>query len=262
VNWRTIAREDARHGVQSPVLWGITVAFFVLTLLIGRFVSRESLLTGSALAETNANTTLLVLVFLFVPVAGLAISVSSIVRARQRETVDLSTGEDSRELLAGTFAGRAGVLAAAILVGFLPAFVLLILQSETIPLFAVFAFFLAAVLFGLLFVAFGVGISALAHSRHQAIAGGVVAFLLLYAWPFLPGIVGLGVPQALLERFWLVFVFGDVIETLFSIRQGELTGSLFGLVVLAIFIAVPLAAGYAGLERLERGKTETETADD
>jgi len=261
VNWRAIARNDARKGIQSPVVWGITVAFFLLTLIIGRFVSRESLLTGAALAETNANTTLLVLVFLFVPVAGLAISVPSIVRARQRETVDLSTDDSSRELLAGTFAGRAGVLAAAVFVGFLPAFLLLILQSETVPVFAVFNFFVSALLLGLLFVAFGLAISSFARSRRQAIAGGVVAFLLLYAWPFLPSIVGLGVPQSVLERFWLVFVFGDVVEALFSIRQGELTGSLFGLVVLALFIVLPLAASYAGLERLTEGKTSTEGAD-
>lgn len=259
MNWRVVARDDAREGVRSPVVWGITVAFFLLTLVVGRFVSRESLLTGAALAETNANTTLLVLVFLFVPVAGLAVSVSSIVRARQEGSVDLAADGAGRELLAGTFAGRAGVLAAAVLVGFLPGSVLLVLQSETVPVFAVFAVLVAAVLFGLLFVAFGVAISALARSRRQAIAGGVGAFLLLYAWPVLPSVVGLGVPQAVLERFWLVFVFGDVVETLFSLRQGELTGSVFGVVVLAVFTALALAAGYAGLERA--GDTGTDDTD-
>ena len=59
-----------------------------------------------------------------------------------------------RDLLLGTFLGRGGVVTAAIAVGFLPAFVLLVLQSETTPLFAVFVFFVTAVLFGLLFVGF------------------------------------------------------------------------------------------------------------
>jgi ABC-2 type transport system permease protein len=250
MNWREVARDDAREGVQSLGLWALTGGFFLLTLFIGRFVSRDSLFTGGALAGTNANTTLLVLTLLFVPVAGLFVSVTSILRAREDDDRDLSTEEDRRELLAGTFVGRAGVLSAAIAVGFIPALLVLILQSQGLALLAALISLLAAMLFGLLFVAVGVGISALARSRAQAIAGGVVAFLLLYAWPFLPGIVGLGTPQALLEQFWLVFLFGDLSETLFAFRQGQLlTGHVLGPLILAVDIGIALAAGYVGLNR-------------
>lgn len=247
VTWQEIARRDARDGVRAGGVWALTGIFLFLTVIVGRFASRGAYLDASALADTNAQTFIVVLAFLFVPILGLYVSVSSIVRARESDLVDLSTGEQRRDLLLGTFLGRGGVVTAAIAVGFLPAFVLLVLQSETTPLFAVFVFFVTAVLFGLLFVAFGLGISALARTKRQAAAGGVVAFLALYAWPFVPLVP---VPHSVLETFWVVFVFGDVTEALFAIRQGDpVTASLLGFLVIAVLIALPLAVGYRRLDR-------------
>lgn len=247
VSYSAIARADAREGVQSGGVWAITGLFLLLMVLVGRFAARGGFLDAGALADANAQTFVFLLTVLFVPVLGLAITVQSIVRARSEDLVDLSTEAGRRDLLIGTVLGRWAVLSAAVVVGFGPALVLFLFQSQGVPLTAVVISLLAAILIGLLFVAVGIGISAIARTEWQARAGGFLALFALYAWPFVPLV---SVPTALLERFWVVFIFGDLVDALFALRQGSLAlSSLFGFVVLGLFVVVPLAAGYSQLDR-------------
>jgi len=169
--------------------------------------------------------------------------------AESGETERADSGVESRALFVGTVVGRAVVLTVAVLGGFLPTFVVWVTQSGAVALYEILVAFLVAVAFGLLFVAVGIAISTLTARRGPAVAGGVGAFVGLYAWPFLPGLVGVEVPFALLERFWPVFVVGDVSTTLFSLRQGEVTSSVLGVLVLGVFVAAPLAFGYLRVER-------------
>lgn len=255
VTWQDIARDDIEAGLRSTNLWRVVGIFFLFLLVFGKFASRESILTGGALLETNARTFAFFLTFLFVPIVGLLVSYTALHRAGEG---DDATEESRRDVFLGTVAGRAGILGVAIFVTFLPTFVLLLIESGLTSVYEIFATFVAAVLFGLLFVAVGIAISSLAKSTAQAAAGAVVAFLVLYAWPFLIEAIGISVPQAVLESFWPIFIFADIVETLFSIRQGDLlTSSLLGVLILAVLVAAPLAIGYYRFEL----PTASETAE-
>jgi hypothetical protein len=155
----------------------------------------------------------------------------------------------SHELFVGTVVGRAVVLMVAILAGFLPVFVAWVAQSGTAALYEVLVAFLVAVVLGLLFVAVAIAISTLTASAGRAAVGAAGVFVGLYAWPFLPSIVGIDVPFAVLEQFWLVFLVGDLSTTLFSLRQGEVTAAILGTFLLGVLVAAPLAFSYHRLRR-------------
>ncbi len=274
VTWHRVARVDIGAGVRSRGLWVVVALFVVLMVVFGRFVARGTL--PSALLDTNAQTFAFLLTFLFAPIAGLLVGHGAVVHAHERASENTSTETDDatgsddgatetggnedpaesgeaeradsevepRALFVGAVVGRAVVLTVAVLAGFLPTFVVWVTQSGAVALYEILVAFLVAVAFGLLFVAVGIAISTLTARRGPAVAGGVGAFVGLYAWPFLPGLVGVEVPFALLERFWPVFVVGDVSTTLFSLRQGEVTSSVLG-----VFVATPLAFGYLRVER-------------
>jgi ABC-type transport system involved in multi-copper enzyme maturation permease subunit len=157
--------------------------------------------------------------------------------------------ETSQDLFLGTVVGRTVVLAVAIFAGFLPTFVVWVAQSGVASLYEVLVAFLVAVVYGLLFVGVGIAISTLTTNRARAAAGAAGAFVGLYAWPFLPGLAGIDVPYALLDLFWLVFLVGDLSTTLFSLRQGEPTSAILGVVVLGLFVAAPLTLGYVRFNR-------------
>lgn len=257
MTWRDIARHDIEKGVRQTNLWRVIGIFFLFLLILGKFASRESILTGGALLETNARTFAFFLTFLFVPIVGLIVSYTALHRAGERDETDAE--DDRRDIYLGTVAGRAGLLAIGVFVAFLPAFLLLLIESGLTSIYEVFATFVAAVLFGFLFVAVGIAISSVARSRAQAAGGAVLAFLLLYAWPFLIQGIGISVPQSVLEAFWPIFIFADVVGTLFSIRQGDLlTSSLLGVLILVVLIAAPLAIGYSQFELPASAETAEE----
>lgn len=246
MNWQEIAGENIREGVRSRAIWATVAVFFIFLLVFGRFASRESLFTGGALMQTNARTFAFFLTFLFVPIVGLLVSYTALHHARERLS---ETDTDSDAVFFGTVMGRVGLLSLVLFIGFLPAFVVLLAQSGTASLYEVIATFVGAVLFGLLFVAVGVAISAVAVTRVQAAFGAVGAFVVLYAWPFIPEIVGVSVPHGLLERFWLIFVFGDTVGTVFALRQGTVSSSVLGVVLLGLAIFAALALSYVRFDR-------------
>jgi ABC-2 type transport system permease protein len=270
MTWQEIARTDIEAGVRSRSLWAVVVVFLVAMLVLGRFVARGSLL--SALFDTNARTFALFLTLLFVPVVGLLVGHRALVRAHERTTADGDdespetvdgeprdeddenteqgdSGPSGRDLFVGTVVGRGVVLTVAVLAGFLPVFVAWVVQSGTAALYEILVAFLVAVVLGLLFVGLGVAISTVTASSARAAAGAAGAFVGLYTWPFLPSLVGVDVPFALLERFWLVFLVGDLSTTLFSLRQGEVPAAILGALLLSALVVAPLALGYVRFRR-------------
>jgi len=127
----------------------------------------------------------------------------------------------------------------------------------------------AAVLIGIMFVAIGVGFSALVNSETQATMGGVVLFFMMYLWPF---ILQFGVSRlfnrdipAFVGRFSFLSLFADIIASRSPSGDGltgpssaaDLTGNSdpslfmqnwFVFVILALWIVVPLALGYYRFE--------------
>jgi len=267
MSWQTIAKKDFQDSVRSRTLWGIIGAFVLLIFLLA-YLATDGNINSTAGFVSVIGGAFLFGILLFVPLTGLFISIKSIVRERETGTINLllSLPHSRRDMVIGKFVGRSAVMSISVIIGFLPACLLILVQAEVTPIFELFAFLLATVFLGLLFVGIGVGFSALVNSETQATVGGVLLFFLLYLWPAIFNILDIDLP-AFLDRFYLFALFFDMLAAIFSLREDvpnasvvELDGTnfaeasatsapihmqhWFAFVILGAFIAVPLAVGY------------------
>lgn len=278
MSWQAIAKKDFRDSVRSRTLWAVIVLFFLgiggLTYLVtGDLGAEESL--AAAIGGT-----LVFGILLFIPLTGLFISVKSVVRERESGTINLllSMPHSRGEMVVGKFLGRAAVMTLAVLIGFVPAVVLIFVQGD-VAIVSSLVFLLAPILFGLMFVGIGVGFSALFNTETQATIGGIVIFFALYLWRFVLGqifgLVEASVP-AFLQRFYLLDMFSDMIDALIPDGRGltapsSVTGNFdpgaggvvypesvafymqnwFVFAILALWILVPLSIGYFRFNRID-----------
>ena len=276
-----VARKDFRDGIRSRLLWGL-IALFVLSIGgFGFIATRSPSNEGGAVALIGilGISALLAVVFL-VPLTGLVVSIKSIVRERELGSIRilLSLPHTRAEVVAGKFIGRVGLLTVAILAGFIPAGLLFMVRVSDFPLFEYAAFVLVTILFGVMFVAVGLSVSALTKTETRATIGGITAFFLLYFWQgifnWLNGQLDLFSPTGdafmFIQRFHLMNVFYDSLMAILSIRYEEIPNASlaaigqsmaqgpgatigdqpfylqhwFAFVILALWVAVPLAIGY------------------
>lgn len=277
-----VVRKDFRDGIRSKLLW-LLIAFFVLS--IGGFTY---LATGSTGQDASGQDVQLLgilgiaaifAVIFLVPITGLVVSIKSIVRERELGSIKilLSLPQNRYEVVVGKFIGRSGLLTAAILAGFVPAGLLLFVRTGELPVFEYSMFVLVTILFGVVFVAVGIGLSALVNTETQGTVAGVGAFFVLFFWDtlfnFVNGQLDLlsGNAADFASRLYLFNVFFDALFTLLSLQSGDLpSGSIvtwteasfaepgaatipaqpfylqnwFAFVILALWIAVPLVVGY------------------
>ncbi len=283
-----VARKDFRDGIRSRLLWGLIALFVVsiagFSVLATRNVDGVQAEGELAILFVLGLSFVLAIVVL-VPLTGLVVSIKSIVRERELGSLKilLSLPHSRGEVIVGKFLGRSALLTTAILAGFLPAGLVFAIRVPEFPVPEYLAFTLVTVLFGIVFVAVGLGISALVSTETRATVAGVGAFFLLYLWDNLFGYVNAqldllsGDALTFVLRFDLFTVFFDVLLTLFSLRyddvpsasaavSGQLAGGpevaeipaqpfylqhWFALVILALWIAVPVAIGYLRFERAD-----------
>ncbi len=288
MSWQAIAKKDFQDSVRSKVLWGIIVLF---TLLIGGVAY---LVVDSGLGEADQQVAEALvtgvfgfIVLFFVPITGLFISIKSVVRERDSGTINLllSLPHTRGEMLVGKFLGRAAVMTATIVVGFIPALALLLIRTE-LSAAVLFTFLLVTILFGLMFVGIGVGFSALFNSETQGTVGGIVIFFGLYLWQsitsLLLGLADVELPD-FATRFGLTQMFQDMFGSLspsgrgFGAPSSVLSRTVarqngqgapgfevvypesvafymqnwFVFIILAVWIIVPLAIGYARFSNID-----------
>lgn len=268
-----IAKKDIQDSIRSRLLWGVIGTFLLLVFLLSWLVIDSS----AESFEAAAGLSFILGILFFVPIAGLMISVKSIIRERESGSINilLSLPHTRTEMVAGKFAGRSVVLSIAIVVGFLPSLLFTATQVEGFPAWELLSFLLAIAIFGILFVGIGVGFSALVNSETQATIGSIIIFFLLYLWPFIINRLGVDLPT-FLTRFWLFTMFFDMWFTLLALRdEASITSSTiadvenfaldvatgtsadihmqlwFAYVILAIWITVPLAIGTARFVRMD-----------
>ncbi|MXR53167.1 ABC transporter permease subunit [Halovenus sp. WSH3] len=288
MSWQAIAKKDFQDSVRSRVLWGIIVLF---ALLIGgiAYLVVDSGLTGAnqTVAEALVTGVFGLLVLFFIPITGLFISIKSVVRERESGTINLllSLPHTRGDMILGKFLGRAAVMTVTIIVGFVPAIAMLLLQTELSP-GVLLSFWFVTVLFGLMFVSIGVGFSALFNSETQGTVGGIVIFFGLYLWQTVTDLV-LGLVDYELPNFANRFGLGQMFQDMFgslspsgrgfgapssvlgeTVRRQNEAGEVvfqtvypesvafymqnwFVFVILLLWIAVPLAVGYARFSQID-----------
>ncbi|MFP9191323.1 ABC transporter permease subunit [Natronosalvus vescus] len=281
-----IVRKDFRDGIRSKLLWSL-MALFLLS--IGGF----TYLATRGSPEGEGDIVLLGLlgfsaifaVIFLIPLTGLVVSIKSIVREREMGSIRilLSLPHTRGEVILGKFIGRSGLLTAAILTGFVPAALILFVQTGELPVFEYVALVLVTILFGVVFVAIGVTVSAFTSTETRATVAGVGVFFLFYMWDSIFGYVNgqldlfTGDLYLFILRFDLFIIFMDVLFAILSLRHDIPNTSFvdanqffvenpeavdavsqpfylqhwFAVLILAAWIAVPLAIGYLRFENID-----------
>lgn len=179
MTWQAVARKEFDDSIRSRWLHGATL-FFVLFLggaaaLAFGFLLPDQFKDASNLFGFFVDLGIFSLSFpgLFALILGfvaLSTSYGSITEERETGTIKLalSLPNSRMDLVAGKFLGRGAVVVAALLVGFLAAFVALLSTGTSIGFESFVPMIALTVLLALAFVSVGLGISAVADSNREA----------------------------------------------------------------------------------------------
>lgn len=190
MTWSDIAQKDFEDVIRSRMIWGI-VGIFVLLMGLITF--------GAAAGQTEGGSGKDIL-FLFanvggqllIPLIALVVGYMAIVGERQSGSLRMFFGLsfDRDDVYFGKLASRVGVILVATLVTSLMAGLLSIALFGSIPVNAFLGFAGFTVLFGMMFTAIAVSVSAMASSRMRAMAGAIGSYVLFtMLWhPLIAGI--------------------------------------------------------------------------
>jgi len=283
MSWRAVAEKDFRDAIRSRLLIVLT-ALFALFSAGAAYLVTEIDPPGQA-AFTGEVTTVLLITGLvsatavFIPIVSIAVAYRSLAGERDSGSLKLllSLPNSRLDIVLGKFLGRSGVVAVALLVGFAVGIVVTAALADAFSPLEYVVFVVISMLFAFVFVAITVGISAFTSSTSRAAYG---AFGLFVVFQFLWGALARGVAYAANGFSFEGIEEGDAVFNLFQFltaldptaayRQGTLwvvrrldeSGELdeaaaelpfylqdwFGFVIMALWIVLPLAVGYARFE--------------
>ena len=179
MTWQAVARKEFDDAIRSRWLHGAT-AFFVLfvggaALLAFGFLLPDQFKDASNLFGFFVDLGVFSLSFpgllaLIIGFVALSTSYGSITEERETGTIKLalSLPNSRTDLVAGKLLGRGAVVVAALLVGFLAAFAVLVATGTSIGFGSFVPMVALTVLLALAFVSVGLGISAVADSNREA----------------------------------------------------------------------------------------------
>lgn len=195
MSWVAVTKKDFRDAIRSPYFWAVTAA---ITLVVGFFlfqVVTEILdLVREAEQANNQDIELTTDLFVstlrfglqpLVPVLAIVVAYPSIAGERDSGTLKLllSLPNSRLDVLVGKLLGRSGVIMTPMLIAFAVGALAFPLSEFTFVPATYAAFVVLTLLLGIVFVAFGLGISAAASTgRRSAIAAfGIFAYL-VFLW--------------------------------------------------------------------------------
>jgi ABC-2 type transport system permease protein len=187
MRWPRIARTDLLDAARTRSLFVAAAVFVVL----GGFTGYLGGDPDAALARTLPVGVLGSMTFL-VPVVALGFSYEAVVSPRERGSLQflLALPYSRRDVLLGTYAGRAGIVVLSVLAGFLALALAALLRGVLVSPVALASAFAAAAALGVAFVAAGIGLSAAVRSTQAAAILAFGLFLLLFFfWWQVPGLV-------------------------------------------------------------------------
>ncbi|WP_158056344.1 ABC transporter permease subunit [Halorussus halophilus] len=281
MSWLVVARKDFEDAVRSKMLWSIILLFVLATA--GTIAALDQVLE----LDADGATQLLTLpAGLIIPISALVAAYLAIAGERESGSIKILLGlpHTRRDVVVGKLLGRAGVVAAAVVVAFAVTGVVLAALYGTVSFGQFVMLTLLTVLFGTTFVGIAVGISATSASRSRAMASAVGVFVLFQIlWDYVPAAIyyvaegtipGVGKlpawyyllvtlnPKNAYTTASDLFLTGGAMAaanggqsmTMADRVIGEVPfylESWFGLVVLAIWLVVPVALGYLAFERAD-----------
>lgn len=264
--WRAIARKEVRTltGARSV---RVGVALVALSFLVGGYLVPT---TTPDPTLTDLDGFLRGVVLVLVPLFGLLLGYRAVVaeRVTGRLTLSLSFPHSRADAVVGKAVGRGAVLVGTLTGGVLGAAALVAYPFGTVALDTLAVYLGATLLFGLAFLAIGLGLSTVTASlRRATVLTFGVFFLAVVAWPQLDGLLldGLQYLGAAEDELptWARFVYGAepgmlyrrVLDTFVStnrLRSGAYLGTAepvllrggTAVVVLVAWTLLPVVAGY------------------
>lgn len=276
----TIARKDFTDSLRSRSLWAIAglMTLLVLSTWWGN-------MSSEIIQQSDRPFTLAIAQFtLWLPLAAIGIGYKSVVGERSSGSIRLLLGQPAtrRDVVFGTFLGRATVLTVSVLAGTAALAVLVLSGFGTIAITEVAGGTVALVLYALAWIGMTVGVSSFVATESRAI--GVMIGLYAMVEPLWTQLVlplcslafsgsrrtvgQFAYLRALEDPTWYLYVnrlspsrsfnaarhyVPDLLSGL--LHGGPVTGphapNLFGLGVLLAWAVVPLLVGYRRFERAE-----------
>lgn len=272
-----VVKKEYQDSIRSFSLLGLTLVFVLFAGWLAWLGFVPSIHRGS---EVDPNTLALLNsmrqpTLFFVPLVGLALGYNSIIGERETGTIRLVLGlpNTREEVVLGKFLGRSAVLSTAILVSYtavgLLAFVLY--DSFSVRIFATYTSL--TLLYGLVYIAIGIALSASVRSQTRAVAwAGALYLLFLIGWDLVVTILLTATGNYYVPETggptWIQTVFMTNPSTAFAYaaraflpEYGEISILLnptefflqdrVGLVILCLWIVVPLGLGYCRFARAD-----------
>ncbi|MDG5817948.1 ABC transporter permease subunit [Natronococcus sp. A-GB7] len=274
-----VAKKDFRDAVRSRTLLALTALFGLFT------VSGAYLASWAAeVLDGGAETTLDLIIALqtpagyLVPIIALVVSYAAIAGERESGSLKFLLGlpHSRRDVVVGKILGRTGVVGVSILVGFAVGLIGLFAFVGSVLLVDYLGFTLVTLLFGLVYVCIGVGLSSMTRSTTKAAIGafGLIVFF-WFAWSILVQLLLYAVEgQFLLEEFpdWYVTLLSLSPDAAYGSALGAVLGESgltmsgmygstdelplaarpwFGFVVLGVWALVPLVIGILRFESID-----------
>ncbi len=284
MSWQAVAEKDFRDAIRSRLLLALTVLF---VLFAGGSAYFAAQIRPPAQVQFGGELTTLALiggltgpVSVFIPVVAIAAAYRAIAGERQSGSLKLllSLPNSRQDVVVGKFLGRAGVVSAALLVGFGVGLFVVATLADGFSAPEYVAFVLVSLLLAFVFVSVAVGVSAFTTSTSRAAYGAFGIFVVFqFLWSVLvAGFVyvgnGFGFPGPE-EEFpgWLQTSaeFLTILDPTAAYQQGVLwvgrrlaesangqaqaggatdgpfyVQDWFGFVVLVFWVAAPLLIGY------------------
>jgi ABC-2 type transport system permease protein len=187
MRWPRLARTELRNAARTRSLFVAAVVFVALGGLSGYLGGSP----GADLARTLPAGALAVMTFI-VPVVALGFSYGAVVSPRERGSLTLLLGlpYSRRDVLLGTYAGRAAIVVLSVFVSFAALAVTAVLRGVLVSPLAVLSALATAAALGVAFTGVGVGVSAAVRSTQAAATLAFGLFLLVFfLWWQVPGVV-------------------------------------------------------------------------
>ena len=285
MSWQAVAEKDFRDAIRSRLLVALT-ALFALFAAGAAYVVTEIDPPQQAQFTGEVTTVLLIVglvqaTAVFIPIVAIAVAYRSLAGERESGSLKLllSLPNSRRDIVFGKFLGRSGVVAAALLVGFAIGLVVTAALADAFSPLEYLTFVFISLLFAFVFVAITVGISSFTASTSRAAYAAFGLFAVFqFLWSLLArGLIyvlngfsfeGIEEGDALFELFqvlsildpttaysqatvWVVRRIADSEEAQSAAGAAFYLQDWFGFVILAVWIAVPLAVGYLRFEAVD-----------
>ncbi|MFC7138550.1 ABC transporter permease [Halosimplex aquaticum] len=261
MSWRVVAGRDADVTVEArsvKLLLGMLVTAVVLAGYVYPMIGREPYTTARFSGFVHGLVTTLV------PFVGILLGYNAVVSDRESGAIrlTLSLPHSRRDVVAGTYASRTGLLTAAVVGALVAAGALVVYPFGDLELVPFLLYVALTVAFGAVWSGLGIAVSlAVATSRRALVLGFGLVFLFVVVWDAVERALTLGLSAAGLAddglpwpvRFLIELepghVFGRVtagfVDPARSVGDAWYLSEWLALGLLVLWVVGPLGLAYA-----------------